>query len=265
MSTWAGIDELHLSPARPAGPLPAVPLRMLNTIRELGPIEPVVVRTLGPHRFEILSNVETWLAVQRLGGNKVPIEVRAAVDDEEAAAIVGLSYQVRQQDPLDEAESLQQQLKALGGRSKRGAIRRLAERTGLSRTYVSHALRLLELPAPVQAMIRDGRLHAGHAKPLVAIKSRQAQLQLARMIARDRSSVRAAEALARRVRAGQLLVVDERLRRADPDIIRLQARVSELVGCDVHVDTEEGKLVIDYARDLDILGGLLQRLGYVEG
>jgi ParB family chromosome partitioning protein len=262
MSEWVGIEELRLSPARPPGPLPVIPVRLLNAIRDYGPIEPVVVRRLGPNHFEILSNVETWLAVQRLGEGEVPIEIREGVDDDEAAELVELSYQRRKRDAIDEALYLQERLDELGGRKTRGATKRVAVLTGLSRTYVSHALRLLELPGQVQEMIRDGRIQVGHAKPLVTITDRRVLLRLARKIATEGLSVRTAEELARKARAGEAPPVDESSASPDPDIVRLESRVSELVGCDVRIDTADGKLVVDYAHDLEVLDGFLKRIGY---
>ncbi len=264
MSEWVGIEELYLSPARPPGPLPTVPVRLLSAIRDYGPIEPVVVRRLGPNQFEILSNVETGLAVQRLGQKVVPIEVREDVDDSEAAEIIRLSAHGRRQDPIDEAQYLQAQLDELGGRKRRGATQRLATLTGLSRTYISHALRLLALPREVQAMISDGRLQVGHAKPLVTIKDRGVLLQLAQKIASEGLSVRAAEQLARNARAGQGIPVDNtQSAPADPNIVKLESDITDLIGCQVSIDVAAGKFVIDYEHDLEILEGVLTRLGYV--
>lgn len=266
VGTWVGIDQLRLSPARPSGPLPEIPLWLLKAIRTYGPIQPVVVRRLSPNQFEILSNVETWLAVQRLGQHEVPIEVREGVDDDEAAELVALSAAHHHQDPIEEAEYLHEQLDDLGGRRTRGATKKLATRTGLSRTYISHALRLLELPEEVQEMIRGGRLQVGHAKPLVTINDRKVQLPLARKIANEGLSVRATERLAGAARAGEPVFGDnEAAATRDPDIVRLERRISELIGCQVNIDVTGGKFVVDYAHDLEILDGVLKRLGYAAG
>ena len=265
MSKWVGIEELRLSPAKPPGPLPVVAMRLLNAIREYGPIESVVVRRLGPNQFEILSNVETWLAVQRLGQREVPIELREDVDDDEAEALVKLSYWGRDQDPIDEAQYLRERLDELGGRETRGATRKLAALTGLSRSYISHALRLLELPKEVQDMIQGGQLQVGHAKPLVTIKERRELLRLARKIAGERLSVRTVEQLARKARAGEAIAVEDPPSvDPDPDIVRLERRVTELIGCRVSIDVATGTVTLDYAHDLEILDGLLRRFGYVD-
>ena len=265
MSEWVGIEELRLSPARPPGPLPVVPVRLLNAIRHHGPIEPVVVRRLGRNQFEILSNVETWLAVQRLGQQRVPIEIRGGVDDEEAAELVRFSATRNRPDPIEEAKALQEQLDELGGRRTRGATKKLAARTGLTRTYISHALRLLELPEEVQAMIRSGRLQVGHAKPLVTIEDRHALVRLARKIAAEGLSVRVTEQLANAARAGEpVLPGNEPAAARDADIEGLERRLAELIGCPVDFDVERGTLVIDYEHDLDILDGVLRRFGYTE-
>lgn len=265
MSIWVGIEQLRLSPARPPGPLPQVPLWLLQAISRHGPIEPVVVRRLEPDQFEILSNAETWLAVQRLGQYKVPIEVREGVGDEEAAELVKLSSTRHFRNPIDEAEYLQEQLNELGGRRTRGAIKKLAERTGLSRTYVSHALRLLELAEEVQEMVRLGELQVGHAKPLVTLKNSKTQLLLARKIVNEHLSVRVAEQLASAARLGEPFPGGPQGAAArDPNLVRLEQRVSELIGCQVTIEVADGKLIIDYVHNFEVLDGILKRLGYTD-
>lgn len=262
MREWRGIEELRLSAHRPPGPLPSVSLRLLEAIRAHGPIEAVVVRQTGAYQYEILSNPETWLAVQRLGHHDVPVEIRTDVSDEKAAEIVAAAYGVDRTDPLGEAEQLAAQLEALGGRVQWGAIRRLAARTGLSRSYISHALRLLELPDAIRQLIRSGQLHVGHAKLLVTIKDRREQWALARTIIDDGLSVRATAERARAVRAGLALPAAAVDPEPDPDVVRLERAVTDVIGCHTRIDAEAGRLVIDYGGDLEVLEGVLERLGY---
>ena len=261
MREWRGIEELHLSPHRPDGVVPAVSARLRDTIRQYGPIMPVVVREVGARQYEILGNAETWLALQQLGQHRVPVDVLPDVDDAEAMAIVAACTQDDAADPLDEARELAARLQALGGRTRWGATRRLAAMTGLSRSYISHAVRLLRLPAEIQQLVRGGRLSVGHAKLLVTVTDRGAQVALARRIEHERLSVRETEALARAAKTGGGLGEVALDPAADADLRRLERALSEALGCPTQVRAQDGTLVVDYAGDLDVLDGVLQRVG----
>ena len=264
MRDWRGIEELHLSPARRGRALPKISSRLLHTIRRHGPINPVVVRKVADGHYEILSNAETWLAVQRLGQHRVPVDVLADVDDDEAADIVEAVARADTDDPLAEAQELAARLDELGGRSRWGATRRLAAMTGLSRTYISHAVRLLRLPDEAQQLLRTGQISVGHAKVLLALPDGRAQASLARRVATEGLSVRATEALARgtSVRGDNASAVAES--ESDPEVVRLERVLADTLGCPTRIRSAEGTLILDYGGDLDVLDGVLQRLGIRE-
>ena len=264
MREWRGIEELHLSPRRPDRAVPAVPARLLEATRRHGPIAPVVVRRLREHHYEILGNAETWLAAQRLGQERVPVEVLPDVDDEDAAAIVAATTAGIQENPLDEARQLAERLDELGGRSRWGATRRLATITGLSRSYISHAVRLLRLPDEVQELVRTGRLGVGHAKLLVGLPDRRAQRETARRIVAEHLSVRATETLVRAARRGEVAAVAAGPEETDPDVLRLERTLSDTLGCMVRIRAAAGTLTVDYGGDLDVLDGVLRRIGITD-
>ncbi|MYE81010.1 MAG: hypothetical protein F4X36_04040 [Gammaproteobacteria bacterium] len=264
MSEWRGIDELHLSPLRPGRSVPKVPARLLEAIRRHGPIAPVVVRRVREHHYEILGNAETWLAAQRLGQERVPVEVLPDVEDEDVAAIVEATTPGLAENPLEEARHLAERLDDLGGRSRWGATRRLAATTGLSRSYISHAVRLLRLPDDVQELVRSGRLGVGHAKLLVGLRDPGAQRAAARRIVAEGLSVRATETLVRDARNGDLAPAAAGPEEADPDILRLERTLSDTLGCMVRIRAADGTLTRDYGGDLDVLDGVLRRIGITD-
>ena len=260
MTRWVGIEELHLSPLRPPGPLPEVPLALARLVGSHGPVDPVVVRSR-QRGFEILSNAETWLAAQRAGWNEVPIESRDDIDDAEAAEILRLSSRSQGCDPLEEARQFEAELarRCRDGRLPHGEVTRLARERGRTRSYVAHALRLLKLPPRVRQYVASGQLSAGHARALVTLRDSRRQERVAERILRDGLSVRATEALVR----GRLdaRVETGRSERDDPDIRRLERELSEALGTATRVDTRAGRLVIDYGGNLGVLHGVLERLG----
>ena len=270
MADWAGIEQLHLSPARPKGSFPVVPAALQRLVETHGPIEPVVVRRNGT-RFEILSNAETWLAAQRAGWPEVPIAVRDGVTDDEASAIVALTSGAGRSDPIEEARRYEAELERVcaGNRASRhGAVTRLARALGKSRTHVSHALRLLTLPARIQHLVARGELSAGHARALVTVRDARRQVRLAERIVLQRLSVRAAEAAAQGRRIPRTGTrphrADDVTLNADPDVRRLETTLSDTLGSTARIDTTRGRLTIHYGRSLDVLQGVLERLGCVE-
>lgn len=260
MTYWVDIAELHFSRLRPRGAIPNVSIALLESIRRHGPIAPVIVRS-DRSGFEILSNAATWLALQRLGHHRVPIEVRDDLTDDAAIDIISAGDSEDVANPIEQARLFADQLVAMGGAGRRGAITRVADQMGLSRTYVSHALRLLSLPDEVQSLLRQGQLVVGHAKPLVNVKDPGDCVSLARKIAFERLSVRAAESMIRRFRNGEPDADPKgSVAEKDPDTKRLERRLSEQLGCGVTI--EDGQLVVDYEDSLDVLDGVLERIGY---
>ena len=270
MAEWVGIEQLHLSPSRPRGSFPVVPAALQRLVETHGPIDPVVVRRRGA-RFEILSNAETWLAAQRAGWLEVPIAVRDGVTDDEARAIVALTSGAGRSDPIEEARRYEAELERLcaGNRgSRHGAVTRLARALGKSRTHVSHTLRLLTLPARIQHLIARGALSAGHARALVTVKDARRQARLAERIVRQRLSVREAEAAAQGRRITRTGTrphrADDATLNADPDVRRLETTLSDTLGSAARIDTGRGRLTIHYGGNLDVLQGVLERLGIGE-
>ena len=126
----------------------------------------MVVRPIAGGRYEILSNPEAWVATGRAGRHEVPVVIRDDLSTELAAEIVREQYGDRRApSAIDEAQRFLDELQALGGPGRRGAISRVAAAAGRARAYVAHALRLLELPEDMQALVRQGcraRATCGH-------------------------------------------------------------------------------------------------------
>ena len=140
---------------------------------------------------------------------------------------------------------------------------------GKSRTHIPPTLRLLKLPVRVQHLVARGELSASHARALVTLKDARRQERMAERIIRQRLSVREAEAAARGRRISRTPIPrhqpDELIFNADPDVRRLETTLSETPGSTTRVDTERGRLVIHYGSDLEVLQGVLERLGCNEG
>ena len=259
------IDLLCLSEARPPGFVPRPSPELVERIRRYGPIDAVVVRPTSDGRYEILSRPEVWVATGRAGRHEVPAFIRHDLSAEQAGAIVREHYVDRPVLPLEEARRLKAELDAQPNPEARGAITAVAARAGRPRAYVAHALRLLELPTDVQQLVETGRLTPGHVRPLVALRDPDRQRSLAREFVERGFTVRAAEQRVRTLRAETPPSEGppaSGCSAANSDLHRLESVMTDLLGCQFRLDTSRGVAEIAYYGDLEILQGVLERLGY---
>lgn len=264
------IDKLCLSDAKPEGFVPKPSPSLKRRIEVHGVVDPIIVRPLGnTERFEILSNPETWVAAGQVGLHQVPVLIRDDLNAEGAAAIVQDHYGATTNSPIDEAETFLEQLQRCGGRDQRGAITKLSTLTGRPRPYIAHALRLLKLPEIIREYIRAGRMTAGHARPLVGLGSRTAQIYIAKKIIAERLTVRATEALVRAHRTSKensdiqkpaTQKSNDTAVEKSADIRQLEQAITNLLGCRFELRGNEA--VIDYYGNIEILEGVLKKLGY---
>lgn len=229
-----------------------MPSGTIDLIRRHGVFLPIVVRPLGDG-YEIVANLITWLAAQRVGIDRVPVTILDDLDDRGADELLA----VEAQGPLANAERYWAALVDCDGVDRRGAIGEVARQFGVDRTTVAHALRLRALPPALKGALSVGALRAGHAKVLLGCATFERQLELATHVIEQRWSVRRLE----REIAGVPPATTAPPRRS-PDVERLERSLSAHLGSPVHVREDDGVIEIDYRRNLDVLDGLLERFGY---
>lgn len=161
------------------------------SIRTQGVVQPLVVSPDEDGTYTIVAGERRWRASRRAGLETVPVVVRLVTDDREMLELALVENLQRSDlNPLEEAEaylSLQEKF----GLSQED----IAGRVGKARTTVTNALRLLRLPEEVQDLLREGRLTAGQARPLIGLPSREAQLALADRAVREGLTARDLERL----------------------------------------------------------------------
>jgi ParB family transcriptional regulator, chromosome partitioning protein len=158
------------------------------SIREVGLLQPVVVRQVLPGRYEIVMGERRWRACQLAGLAQIPAIVRETSDDDMLRNALIENLHREQLNPLEEAAAYQQLLDDFSATHEE-----LARRVGRSRPHISNTIRLLNLPAGVQKRVAAGVLSAGHARALLAVDDLQVQEELARRIVAEGLSVRAVE------------------------------------------------------------------------
>ncbi|MDO9173259.1 MAG: ParB/RepB/Spo0J family partition protein, partial [Actinomycetota bacterium] len=159
------------------------------SVREIGVLQPVLVRPANDDgTYELIAGERRWRAARRAGMAVIPAIVRAT--DDLGSVERALVENLHRQDltPLEEASAYQQLIEDFSLTHEQ-----VASRVGKSRSAISNTLRLLSLPAAIQALLADGRLSAGHAKALLGTPDRAFQEQLARRAATESWSVRMLE------------------------------------------------------------------------
>jgi ParB family chromosome partitioning protein len=252
------IESVQRSAAQPRKSFDEKRLEELaGSIREHGVLEPILVRRAG-QGFAIVAGERRWRAAQRAGLREIPAILREASDRESFELALVENLQRADLNAMEEAEAFDALTREHGLTQEQ-----VAERVGKERSTVANAMRLLKLPGDVRDQVRAGALEMGHARALLPLEKPEAIRKVAHQVVRDTLSVRATEALVRRMlHPGQV-----RPKGAQPsDSANVRALVQRLerrlgTRCRVVQKTpHSGKLEIDYAT-LAELDGVLEKIG----
>lgn len=167
------------------------------SIRELGIIQPLSLRTAPDGGYQIIAGERRWRAAQRAGLRSVPAYVRTASDSEVTEMALIENIQREDLNAIEVALAFRKLIDTYDLTQER-----LSERVGKSRTVITNHLRLLKLPAEIQIALRDRRLDMGHARALLSIDNPKLQLKIFKQILKDGLSVRTVEKLAREAAEG---------------------------------------------------------------
>lgn len=220
------------------------------SIRTQGVVQPIVVRPVGVNRYEIVAGERRWRAAQRAGLKRIPAVIRSI--DANTAMAVALVENIQRADlnPLEEAEALQRLIDDCGLTHEQ-----TAQAVGRSRAAVSNLLRLMELHADVQSLIRDNRLSLGHAKVLLGAPLER-QAGLAQRVVALGLSVRQTEGL---LRGG---APPTRTGFDDSALSGYEQDLRKYLGASVRIQSGKaggGKLVIPF-KDRDTLERLIEQI-----
>lgn len=192
------IDQIDVNPNQPRKAFDSNALEELAaSIKASGVIQPVVVRRVGG-RYQLIAGERRWRAARQAGLTRIPAVVRDATDVESLELALVENLLREDLNPMEEAEAYHKLLGQFGWTQEE-----LAQRVGRDRSSIANALRLLRLPAVIQADLRAGRLTMGHALALLSLTSEADQLRLREEILAHSWSVRATEQSARAVEAAR--------------------------------------------------------------
>ena len=227
------------------------------SMRAKGVLQPILVRPSAdtPGEYQIVAGERRWRAAQKAEIRHLPVLIRDFDDAETLEIAIVENVQRTDLSAIEEAESFRTLIDTFG--RTQAAV---ADTVGKSRVHVANALRLLQLPASVQDMVRDGRLTAGHARPFAGKPDAEF---LARQVAERGLNVRAAEALARGSDTPRSPSVPRggAASAKDADTLSLEADLTDGLGLPVEIRDAggAGEVRIRYA-SLEQLDDLCRRL-----
>jgi ParB family chromosome partitioning protein len=252
------VEQIEPNPEQPRRHFNDAQLTDLaNSIREKGVIQPLIVRPAPgqPDRFQIVAGERRWRAAQMAQQHDLPVLVRDFDDTEVLEVAIIENIQRADLNPVEEAAGYRQLMDRFGHTQER-----LAEALGKSRSHIANLLRLLGLPAEVQAYLADGRLSAGHARALIPTED---PLKLARIVVDKGLSVRETEKLAKGGETKPRMTRVAPSAEKDADTRALEQDLSANLGMKVVVthdqSKESGSISISY-KSLDQLDELCRML-----
>jgi len=218
---------------------------LVHSIREVGLLQPVVVRRTGPESYELVMGERRWRASQQAGLTEIPAIVRQTEDTDMLRDALLENLHRSQLNPLEEASAYAQLLEDFGCTHEE-----LAQRIGRSRPQISNTLRLLRLSPAVQRRVAAGVLSAGHARSLLGVEDADLQDRLAARVVAEGISVRGLE---------EIVAVGDHGDGAAPRLTRrkptapglgeIAERLSDRLETRVKVDLgkSKGKITVEFA------------------
>lgn len=256
---YVPIEKVHPNPDQPRRTFNQEDLDDLaNSIRGRGVIQPLIVRrqATDANSFEIVAGERRWRAAQIAQLHQVPVVVRELDDQSVLEIAIIENIQRADLNPIEEAAGYKQLMDRFGHTQEK-----MAEAMGKSRSHIANLLRLLNLPSPVQGMVQDGKLSAGHARALITAPN---PTVLAEKIASKGLSVRATEKLVQDALNPKAPSASRPKPEKDADTRALEGDLSATLKMVVkinHAATNEGGEVVIRYKDLEQLDDLCRLLG----
>lgn len=247
------VDELSIGLIEPNPNQPRTDINeesiaeLSASIARLGLLQPILVRPLGA-KYQIIAGERRWRASRLAGLDKVPVRIINSDDVETLEMALVENLQREDLNPIEAAYGYKRLIN-----EHQMTQAELAERISKSRSAVTNAMRLLDLPEEVQTFVYEGKLTAGHARAILAVPDEEGRIKLATKCVSDNLSVRDAENLARLFASGG---VPKGSRPIAPKSFKSVARkLRRLLGAHVRVKQtkDKCKIEIEFAGEEDLM------------
>ena len=248
------LDAIAVNPYQPRDKFDQASLNVLTeSIREVGVLQPVLVRPSIDGKYELIAGERRCRAARQAGLDRIPAVVRTAEDADALEQALLENLHREDLNAIEEAAACQQLMEEFGFTQDT-----VAKRLGRSRSAVANTVRLLQLPDEVKAMVIGGSLSAGHARALLSVANEKRLIKLAKQAVSDGLTVRMVEEAARGVAPAAKKASPQTPRSSGADrgaaVLELESLLSDHLDTkvDVTLGKGQGKLVIQFA-DLDDL------------
>ena len=254
------MDEIEVNPFQPRSHFDQESLKELaESIHVHGIIQPITVRKLSQHQYQLISGERRFQASKLAGLKTIPAYIRAANDQQMLEMALIENIQRENLNAIEIALSYQRLMSECNLKQDE-----LGERVGKNRTTVTNYLRLLKLPPDIQISVRDNKLSMGHARAIINVENADQQLYIFKRTLEEDLSVRKVEDLVRTLsqgKSGPKVEAENPQAQASKEIVNLQTKLSSHFGTRVVIksDGKKGDIRIpflsveDLNRILDIL------------
>lgn len=219
---------------------------LVNSIREKGVIQPVLVRPVDAG-YELIAGERRWRAARELNINEIPVIVRKDVDDASSLEISIIENVQREElNPVEEARAYKELVDQF-----EYTLDKVGQMVGKDKTTISNSIRLLMLSPETLSYLEEGKLSAGHAKVILGVTSPHKRKQIAELIVKNGLSVRETEQIVQRISDPQ---VKKARKPIDPEVARVQEELQHKLGTKVRIfaGKKRGKIEIQYFSNDDL-------------
>lgn len=251
------IEEIETNPFQPRQHFDQEALKELaESIKVHGIIQPITVRRLSAHQYQLISGERRFQASKLAGLYSIPAYVRSADDQQMLEMALIENIQRENLNPIEISLSYQRLISECNLKQEE-----LGDRVGKNRSTITNYLRLLKLPPDIQIAVRDNKISMGHARAIINVENPDSQLFIFKKILSEDLSVRKVEELARQIAAGVPQQPISKAPGQPKEINQIQSRLSSHFGTKVSVksDGKKGEIRIpflsveDLNRILDII------------
>jgi ParB family chromosome partitioning protein len=245
------ISAISPNPRQPRTHFDPVALdELIASIKEIGILQPPVVRQTTPGKYELIMGERRFRAAKAAGLKTIPVIIRQTPDNELLREALIENIHRSQLNALEEAAAYSQLLTDFSCTHDE-----LAQKLGRSRPLISNTIRLMNLPTSVQQKLASGVLSAGHARALLGLSDANAIEKLATRIVTEGLSVRATEEIiSSGAPKGQSPKKPKQTKSASPELQEIAERIGDALDTRVSIQgsAKKGTIVIEFAGAEDL-------------
>jgi len=213
---------------------------LARSIKEKGVLQPIIVSRAGDGTFRLIAGERRWRASQLAGLKKIPALVKDVSSQDSIEIALIENIQREELNPIETAEAFERLMKEFSLTQET-----LSERVGKERATIANYVRLLKLPDEIKAYVNAGSITMGHAKALLSIEAKHKQIEAAKTIINLGMSVRAAEALCKKIAHPP---ANPKKAARMPEVVELEHKLVRALGTKVkiHHKGKKGSVEIEY-------------------